>query len=70
MSLAQILEALPAFSVAERQMLVHRAIQLDEPALSPDDENIVATRLENHRLNPASALSFEEMKTLIHTRLG
>jgi len=41
MSLAEILEELPAFSIAERQLLVRRAMELDEPGLSKEDEEII-----------------------------
>ncbi|MFN2406757.1 MAG: hypothetical protein ABR594_11940 [Pyrinomonadaceae bacterium] len=38
MSLSQVLEALPEFTVEERQLLIRRAMELDEPPLSEADE--------------------------------
>jgi len=61
MSLAQILDELPAFTVAERQLLVRRAIELDDPVLSAGDEELVTARLKDHRRDPSSALSLEAM---------
>jgi hypothetical protein len=67
-SLAQILEEPPAFSVAERQLLIRRAIEIDEPLLSPDDEALISSRLEAHRRDPSSAVSFDEMKRSLRSR--
>ena len=64
MSLPKILEELPAFSVAERQFLVRRLIEMDEPGLSPAEEELIKSRLADHDRNPASATSFEAMKYL------
>jgi len=62
MSLAQILDELPAFTVAERQLLVRRAIELDDPVMLAEDEDLVLARLEDHRRNPSSAVSLAAMK--------
>jgi hypothetical protein len=70
MSLAQILDELPAFTVAERQLLVLRAIELDAPVWSAEDEERVATRLEDHRRDPSTAVSLESMKAALRTGLG
>ena len=67
MSLTQILDQLPAFTVAERQLLVRRAIELDEPVLSADDEELITTRLADHRRDPASAVSLEAMKVSLRS---
>lgn len=70
MSLAQILDELPAFTVAERQLLVRRAMELDDPALSAEDEKLVAARLEGHRRDPSTAVSLEAMKASIRSGFG
>ena len=70
MSIAQVLEELPAFTVAERQLLVRRAIEFDDSGPSPEDEEIIATRLEDHHLDPSSAVSLEDIQASIRTRLG
>jgi len=62
MSLTQILAELPAFTVAERQLLVRRAIELDEPPLSAADEDLVRNRLADHEHDPSTAIPFEAMK--------
>ena len=70
MSLAEILEELPAFTIAERQLLVLRAIELDEPVWSSEDETLVTTRLEDHHRDPSTAVSLESMKAALRSGFG
>ncbi len=69
MSIAPVLEELTAFTAAERQRLVLRAVEPDDPGLSPEDEKLISTRHEDHRRDPPSAISPEAMKESIHSRL-
>ena len=62
MSLTQVLAELPGFTVAERQLLVRRAMELDELPLTAADEDLVRSRLADHERDPSSAVSFEAMK--------
>lgn len=55
MSLTQVLEALPAFTFEERQLLIRRVLELDDPPLSEADEALVESRLAAHHLNPTSS---------------
>ena len=68
MSLDRVLEELPAFSVAERQLLIRRALEIDEPSLAPEEEKLIASRLEDHRRDPSSVVSFDEMKRSLRSR--
>jgi hypothetical protein len=68
MSLSQILEALPQFTFEERQLLVRRVIELDEPPLSEADERIVESRLAAHHLDPSSSLPLETLKEHLKSR--
>lgn len=68
MSFTEVLAELPAMSVAERQLLIRRALDLDESALSAADEALAARRLADHRRNPASAVSLDEMKARVRAR--
>ncbi|MFT4175842.1 MAG: hypothetical protein QM627_04230 [Luteolibacter sp.] len=70
MSITQVLEEMPTFSVAERQMLLRHVLELDDSGLSVEDEKIVEQRLRDHRENPASAVSLEEMKTALRSRFA
>lgn len=68
MSLSQVLEELPAFTFEERQLLVRRLIELDDPPLSEADETLVESRLAEHHLNPTSSLPLETLKELLRSR--
>ena len=70
MSLTEILHELPAFTVGERQLLIRRAIELDDSELSAEDEKLVASRLEEHQNAPESAVSLEAIKESIRSRFG
>jgi hypothetical protein len=70
MSFHEVLAELPGLSTAERQLLIRRALDLDESALSPEDESLVQERLAAHHREPASALSLDEMKARLRGRLG
>jgi hypothetical protein len=66
MSFAEVLKELPALTLSQRQMLCcpaeRRALDLDEPALSPADEALVEERLAAHRKNPETSVPVGEMK--------
>ena len=68
MSFPEVLAELPALSVAERQMLVRQALDLDDPGLAAEDEALVEERLAAHRRDASSALSLEEMKARLRER--
>lgn len=68
MSLSQVLDALPAFTFEERQLLVRRVIELDDPPLSEADETLVESRLAEHHLNPTSSLPLEKLKERLRSR--
>jgi putative addiction module component (TIGR02574 family) len=68
MSFAEVLQELPTLTLNERQLLVRRALDLDEPALSSADEMLVEKRLAAHRKNPASAVPLEEMKSRLRSQ--
>lgn len=62
MSLSQVLESLPAFTFEERQLLIRRVIELDDPPLSEADETLVESHFAAHRLNPTSSLPLDTLK--------
>lgn len=70
MSLAQILDQLPALTVAERRLLVCRAIELDEPVTAAEDEELITTRLADHLRDTASVVSLEVMKASFRSGFG
>jgi hypothetical protein len=70
MSFTEVLEELPELTVGERQLLVRRALELDEPPLSQADEAMVEERLAAHRKNPASSVPLDEMKNRLRSRFS
>lgn len=62
MSFAQVLEELPVLSVEQRQLLIRRAIELDEPDFSAEDEALVEARLAAHHADPGSSVPLDTMK--------
>jgi putative addiction module component (TIGR02574 family) len=70
MSFAEVLAELPALTVSERQLLVRRALDLDEPDISAEDEAVLEKRLADHRRNPESAVPLDEMKTRVRSRFA
>lgn len=68
MSFTEVLNELPALTVEQRQLLIRRALELDDPALSDADEAIVESRLAALREKPASAVSLDEMKSRLRSR--
>ena len=70
MSFADVLHELPTLTVAERQALIRRALELDDPELSAQDEALVEGRLAEHRRDPDSAVPLDEMKARLRNRFG
>lgn len=68
MSLSQVLEALPGFTFEERQLLIRRVIELDDPPLSEAEEKLVESRLAAHRADPTSSLPLEALKERLRSR--
>ncbi len=68
MSFTEVLEQLPALTVEQRQLLIRRALELDDPPLGDADEQLVETRLAALRDAPASALSAEQLKSRLRSR--
>jgi len=62
MTITQILDQLPRFTFEERQLLIRRAIELDDPPLSEADELLIQARLADHHANPDSSMPLEDVK--------
>ena len=68
MSFAQVLEELPALTVEERQVLMRRALELEDSPLNADEEALVESRLAEHKKNPASSVPLDEMKRRVRSQ--
>lgn len=70
MSFNEVLAELPALTVEQRQLLMRRALELDDLPLSPADEALVRERSAEYHANPAAAISREEMQNRLRVRQG
>ena len=68
MSFAQVLEELPALTVEQRQVIIRRALELEDSPLSADEEALVESRLAAHKKNPASSVPLDEMKRRLRSQ--
>ena len=70
MSFQELLAELPSLTVEQRQLLMRRAVELDEPALSPAEERLVEERRGEYLRNPSSGLSLEEIEARLRAKFG
>lgn len=68
MSFNEVLLELPALTLEQRQLLIRRALDLDDAPLSAADEALVESRLSALHDAPASAVSLDEMKARLRSR--
>lgn len=70
MSLAQVMEELPRFTVAERQEILRNVLQLDDEGLSDSELALVEQRLAAYQADPARAVAAETMAERIRARFS
>lgn len=68
MSFADVLDQLPGLTFEQRQILIRRAVEIDDPPLAPEDEALVDSRLAAMREDPGSAISLDDMKRRLRSR--
>lgn len=68
MSFDEVIAELPRFTFEERQILIRRALELDDPPLSAADEELVEARLAAHYADPESSLPLNDMKRRLRSR--
>jgi uncharacterized protein Smg (DUF494 family) len=69
MSLAEMLEHLETLTNEERQMIIDRAMELDDTPLTPEEEKLVLERLAEHDRDPSSAIPLEEAMKRLDAKL-
>jgi uncharacterized protein YoaH (UPF0181 family) len=70
MSVKEVLAELPTLTVAERQLVIRRALDLDELPLSSGEIALVEQRLAEHRRKPDSSLSLDDIKARVRSQVG
>ena len=68
MSFNEVIAELPRLTFEERQILIRRAVELDDPPLSAADEALVEERLAQHHADHASSVPLDEMKRRLRSR--
>jgi len=69
MSFAEVLQELPGLTFEQRQLVIRRALELDDSPLSDADESLVESRLAALKDAPASAVTLDEMAARVRSRL-
>ena len=62
MSFNEVIAELPRLTFEERQILIRRAIEVDDLPLSAADEALVDERLAAHHNDPSSSVMLDELK--------
>jgi len=68
MSFNEVIAELPRLTFEQRQILIRRALELDDPPLSAADEELVEARLASHHANPGSSVPLTELKGRLRSR--
>lgn len=68
MSFNQVIAELPRLTFEERQILIRRALELDDPPLSAADEELIEARVAAHHSDPNSSVPLNEMKDRLRSR--
>jgi len=68
MSFNEVIAELPRLTFEERQILILRALELDDPPLSAADEVLVEERLAGHHADPTSSVPLDELKNRLRSR--
>lgn len=68
MSFNEVIAELPRLTFEERQILIRRAMELDDPPLSAADEALVEERLAGHHADPTSSVPLNDLKNRLRTR--
>jgi len=61
-SFNEVIEELPRLTFEERQILIRRVVELDDPPLSATDEEFIEERLTAHQADPTSSIPLVEIK--------
>jgi putative addiction module component (TIGR02574 family) len=68
MSFNEVIAELPLLTFEERQILIRRALELDDLPLSAEDEALIQVRLAEHHAEPGSSIPIDEMKRRLRSR--
>ena len=67
MSFNEVIAELPRLTFEQRQILIRRALELDDSPLLAADEELVGERLAAHHGDPSSSILLDEMKNRLRS---
>ena len=70
MSFNELLDELQTLTAAERQLVMRRALEIDDSPLSTAEELLVDQRLRDHKENAQAAITLGEMNSRLRSRFG
>ena len=59
----EVIAELPHLTFEERQILIRRLLELNDPPLSAADEALLEERLAEHHSDPSCSFPLDEMKS-------
>ena len=68
MSFNEVIAELPRLTFEERQILIRRALEIDDPPLSAAEEELVEGRLAAHHSDPNSSIPLNQLKDRLRSR--
>ncbi len=68
MSVKEIMDVLPHLTFEERQLIIAKLLELDEPPLSHWEEELVERRLAEHHQDPSTSIDLDELKRRLLSR--
>ena len=68
MSVNDIIEELPHLTFEERQLVISKALELDDPPLSSLDEALIEERLAAYHQDPTAVIDLDELKRRLLSR--
>jgi hypothetical protein len=68
MSFNEVIDELPRLTFEQRQILIRRALELDDPPLSDADEALVEARLAEHHSDPSTSLPLAELEVRLRSK--
>jgi hypothetical protein len=67
-SFSEVLEQLPVLTFEQRQILIRRAVELDDAPLSEENDALIEERRTAYRANPESSVPLDEIKARLRAR--
>ena len=68
MSINEVINELPHLSFEERQLLISKALELDDLPLSCSDEKLVEERLSAHYQDPTTSIELKDLKSRLFSK--